>query len=285
VAEALGAEILSVDSMKVYRGMDIGTAKPTAEARARVPHHGLDLAGPSESFSVARFVEAAEAAIAETSARGKSVLAVVGTPLYWRALVEGLFEGVSADPGLRARLEERARREGGVALHAELGKVDPAAAARLHPNDVRRVIRALEVHATTGSRISDLQRQWGRSRRPDPPPMAGIRWTRPALDARIARRVEEMFAAGLADEVRRIAESPGGFGPQAARALGYRELLGTRPVARDSPATRRLIALHTRQFAKRQMTWFRRVPIRWWDVSGESDLRAVADGMARSFAP
>lgn len=283
VAEALGAEILSVDSMKVYRGMDIGTAKPDAAARARVPHHGLDLAEPSEEFSVARFVAAADAAIADATRRGRPILAVVGTPLYWRALSEGLFEGVSADPEARRKLEERAKREGPGVLHAELAKIDPASADRLHPNDARRVIRALEVHATTGRPISEHQRQWGKSRWPQPPSMAGLRWPRAELESRIARRVDAMFRDGFAAEVRRIASSPGGFGPQSSRALGYRELLATSPPAADSPAVRKLVVLHTRQFAKRQMTWFRRFPIRWWEAKTEQDLATAAEEIAAGF--
>jgi tRNA dimethylallyltransferase len=160
IARRIGGEIVSVDSMKVYRRMDIGTAKPGSAVRGEIPHHCIDVAEPSESFSVAQFVDCADAAIADIRNRGRVPLAVGGTSLYIKALSEGLFEGPSADRQIRAELAERAEREGLAALHAELARVDPASAERIHPNDQRRIVRALEVHRITGTPISELQTQW-----------------------------------------------------------------------------------------------------------------------------
>src|SRR4051812_29034123 len=160
LAERLGAEIVSMDSMALYRGMDIGTAKPTAAERRRVPHHLIDVLDPWESASVAWWLERAAACCRAIEERGKRVLLVGGTPLYLKALLHGLFDGPGRDPAIRERLTREAETTGLQALHARLARVDPAAAARLHPNDLRRVIRALEVWEITGQPISARQRQW-----------------------------------------------------------------------------------------------------------------------------
>src|SRR5262245_53528210 len=164
LAHKIGAEIISLDSMALYRGMDIGTAKPTADERRLIPHHLIDILDPSEEFSVAQYLEAATAAASEITARGKEVFFVGGTALYLKSLLRGLFSGPPANWKLRRELEETARVEGPAALHARLAQIDPTAAAKLHPNDVRRIIRALEVHETIGQPISSLQQQFARHR-------------------------------------------------------------------------------------------------------------------------
>jgi tRNA dimethylallyltransferase len=284
--------------MCVYRGMDIGTAKPTAAERASVPHHLIDVVDPTEEFSVAQYLEAAERVAEEIAARGKQVLFVGGTALYLKALLRGLFSGPPADWKLRRELEEIARVEGVEALHQRLAEVDAAAAAKLHPNDVRRVIRALEVHAATGVPISRLQQQFDQGRAAAECRVFVLDWPREELDERIRRRVEAMFAAGLVDEVKGLlamkAEGGGrkaeaeserivnGLGRTAREALGYREVIEYLRGERDLAATIELVKLRTRQFAKRQMTWFRSLSeCRWVPVSGELNAVGVADCIAQ----
>jgi tRNA dimethylallyltransferase len=270
LAARVGAEIVALDSMTVYRGMDIGTAKPTADERARVPHHLIDVLDPWESLTVAWWLGNAEVACRDITSRGKRPLFVGGTPFYLKALLHGLFPGPPADEELRKTLEADAERDGLTALHARLGAVDPKTAARLHPNDVRRVVRALEVHALTGKPISDWQQTWdtpafAESPAAAPPPAAipavVLELPRDALYERINRRVDVMLAAGWLDEVRRLRELPRPLSREARQALGYRELLahfdGTGPAWDE---TVELIRTHTRQFAKRQLTWFRHLP-------------------------
>jgi len=208
LAPLLNAEIVSIDSMQVYRRMDIGTAKPTQTERAAVRHHLIDVVEPSESFSVARFVELADAAIADITARGKTVLAVAGTPLYLMGLMYGMFDGPSADESFRAALRERAAREGTAALHAELAQIDPAAAARIHPNDLKRIERALEVHRLTGRPLSAMQTQWDAAHLRYPAVVIGIRREKEDTSRRINQRVRQMIDAGLVDEVRSLLGGP-----------------------------------------------------------------------------
>jgi tRNA dimethylallyltransferase len=253
LAERIEGEILSMDSMAVYRGMDIGTAKPSAEEQSRVPHHLLDIVEPSVEFSIAQYLEAAGNAVRTIRSRGMRALFVGGTPLYLKALLRGIFSGPAADATVRGRLLERVRVEGAAALHAELARMDPAAAARLHPNDVRRVIRALEVFELTGCPISQHQRQFDQ---PATPRVVVLQWPRNKLYERIERRVDAMFAAGLVDEVRRLREQ-GPLGKTSLQAVGYREVLQHLAGERPLPETIGLVKTRTRQFAKRQMTWFR----------------------------
>jgi tRNA dimethylallyltransferase len=263
LAERVNAEIVSADSMTLYRGMDVGTAKPSAVDRARVPHHLIDVLDPSESASVAWWLERAAAAVHEIEARGKLALVVGGTPFYLKALLCGLFPSPPADQELRRRLEAEAERQGPEALHGRLAAVDPAAANRLHPNDVRRVVRALEVWQLTNRPISEWQREgWWQG---DTPRFARgsclvIDVPRPELYARIDRRVEAMFAAGWVEEVRRLRELPQPLSREASRALGYREIGEFLDGRRSLTETIAEVQLRTRQFAKRQLTWFRALP-------------------------
>jgi tRNA dimethylallyltransferase len=263
LAQRLNAEIISADSMTLYRGMDIGTAKPSAADRARVPHHLIDILDPWESASVAWWLERAAAAVRDIEARGKTALFVGGTPFYLKALLCGLFPAPPADHDLRRRLETEAKDRGLEALHARLAAVDPASARRLHPNDVRRVVRALEVWHLTGKPLSEWQQQnWWNG---DSPGFSRgsclvVDVPRPELYARIDRRVEAMFAAGWVDEVRRLRALPQPLSREASRALGYREIGEFLDARRSLAETVAEVQLRTRQFAKRQLTWFRALP-------------------------
>jgi len=281
-AARLGGEIVSADSMKVYREMDIGTAKPSAEQRAAVPHHLLDVADPGEVFSTAAWRRMAEENLAAIHARGRTPIVSGGTPLYLKALLEGMFEGPAADAALRERLRIEAETFGTPALHERLAKIDPVAAGRIHPNDLRRITRALEIWELTGTPISELQKQWGRQSPRWRPLVVAIRRDRDDLTRRIRRRVEWMIATGLVDEVRRLAARPAGLARGARQALGYAEaldFLGGRLTERDLvPA----IIAHTRQFARRQMTWLARFPaIVWLAAAPDAPTEALADEVVR----
>ena len=257
LAERLGAEILALDSMTLYRGMDIGTAKPSTAERARIPHHLLDLLDPALEFSLADYVAAATVATRQILERGRVPLFVGGTGLYLRGLLRGVFEGPAADWTLRRELEQFARDSGEVALHARLAEVDPRLAARLPPADLRRVIRGIEVFVQTGQPLSNQQQQGPRP--PEERPVATL-WLHPPrewLNQRINTRVDDMFTTGLVAEAQALAARPGGLGRTARQALGYREVLDALERGTSAEATRELIQLRTRQFAKRQHTWFR----------------------------
>jgi tRNA dimethylallyltransferase len=270
LAERIGAEIIGLDSMTVYRGMDIGTAKPTRDERARIPHHLIDVLNPWDSLTVAWWLGEAAAACRDITARGKRPIFVGGTPFYLKALLHGLFPGPPADAELRRQLEAEAESEGNAALHRRLAEVDPRTAARLHPNDVRRVVRALEVLTLTGKPISDWQQTWDTpaftARTESAPPPLRIAAVvldlpREELYDRINRRVQAMLDAGWLAEVRTLRELPHPLSREARQALGYRELLAYLDGTGAGWAeTTELIKTHTRQFAKRQLTWFRHLP-------------------------
>lgn len=284
LARRAGGRILSVDSMKVYRRMDIGTAKPSAEFRAEIPHYAVDVVEPTESFSVARYLEVADEAIERTRAEGALPLAVGGTSLYLKALAEGLFEGPSADPSVRQELKQRAGLEGSAALHAELARVDATSAGRIHPNDTRRIVRALEVYRTTGLPISEHQRQWDSPRGRHELVLVGLRREREDQNRRINARVRRMVELGLVEEVRRLLDEPGGIGQQAAQAVGYAELIehfrGGVPL--DEALER--IKINTRRLAKKQRTWQRRFAgVRWFDLAPEESAEQTAGRIAEEI--
>jgi tRNA dimethylallyltransferase len=264
LAGRLGAEVVSMDSMALYRGMDVGTAKPDAEQRRRVSHHLIDVLDPWESASVAWWLARAAECVRAIEARGKRALIVGGTPLYLKALLHGLFDGPPADAELRRRLTEEAQRLGSAALHARLAEVDPASAARLHPNDARRVIRALEVWQLTGRPLSAWQTQWH-----VPDPQYSVLSTqyvfcldlpRDELYARIDARVVQMFDAGLLDEAAALRRLPRPLSREAAQAVGYKEALAHLDGRATREETVRLIQTNSRRLAKRQLTWFRQMP-------------------------
>jgi tRNA dimethylallyltransferase len=260
VAREAGSEILSVDSMQVYRGMDIGTAKPTQAERAAVRHHAIDLVDPGETFTVARFVELADEVIAGAAAQGRPLIATGGTPLYYKALFEGLFEGPSADETIRQRLRELPGKE----LHRRLSEVDAAAAARIHVQDTKRLIRALEVFELTGRPISSFQTDWSTRRQRRRATWIGLHWDREALNRRINARVKAMMSAGWVEETRGLVDRFGPLAGTAAEATGYHELaehLAGR-ISLDDAIEQ--IKIATRQLARRQMKWFRRFPDVHW---------------------
>lgn len=270
VAERAGAEILSLDSMLVYRGMDVGTAKPDAAARARVPHHLLDLVDPPERYHVHRYLADFAAAWRGVTAAEKRALVVGGTGLYLKALTYGLFEGPPHDEALREELNARVAAEGSGVLHAELAAVDAESAARIHPNDAKRVVRGLEVYRASGRPLSAWQREWRASRR-RPARIVGLDVAPAELDARIAARTRAMLDAGWIEEARRVREGPG-FGPTSIQALGYAEVLRHLDGELDRDALADLIRLRTRQFARRQRTWFRGfTDVEWIDAATERD--------------
>ncbi len=295
LAQRLNAEIIAMDSMTLYRGMDIGTAKPTPAERKIVPHHLIDVLDPWESGNVAWWLQAAARCCEEIESRGKQVFFVGGTPFYLKALLQGLFDSPLADQRLRRQLEREAETIGPDAFHARLAAVDPASAARLHPNDIRRVVRALEVWQLTGRPLSEWQQQGWWDQAEDPPhpgPLprsggegenpsstlssasgerAGVRGyslsrclavdlARPELYARINRRVEVMIESGWIDEVQRLRELPRPLSREASQALGYREIAEFLEGKRTLADTIAEIQLRSRQFAKRQLTWYRNLP-------------------------
>jgi tRNA dimethylallyltransferase len=281
----LNAEILSIDSMQVYRRMDIGTAKPSPQERAAVRHHLIDVAEPSESFSVARFVELADAAIADIAGRGRRVLALAGTPLYLMGLMYGMFDGPSADERLRAELRARAERDGTPALHAELAQVDPEAAARIHPNDYKRIERALEVWRLTGRRLSEQQQQWSSGRLRYPAKVVGIRRQKEDNSRRINARVRQMIEAGLVDEVRSLHAEPAGLSEQARQALGYAQIIAHLRGATTLEEAVEEIKIQTRRLAKHQRTWFRKFPMAAWvDVAPDEPAAPVVDRLGQLLA-
>jgi tRNA dimethylallyltransferase len=256
LARRLDAEIVAMDSTTIYRRMDIGTAKPTMAERGGVPHHLIDVIEPWESASVADYLGWAREAIAGIEGRGKRVLLVGGTALYLKALLRGLFAGPGSDPDLRRQLEAEAEASGDAALHARLAALDPTTAARLHPNDRRRVVRALEVLEVTGQPLSSLQVE---HQRPAPPtvPVYALEPPRDRLYDRIDRRVLAFFDAGLVEEVRSLQAGERPLSPVAAQAIGYREVLAMLAGEATLPETIERIQARSRRFAKRQATWFR----------------------------
>lgn len=279
LAQRLGAEIVSCDSMQLYRGMDVGTAKPTAQEMGGVPHHMIDCLDPREEFSVSRYVELADRCVQDSFARGKPVIVVGGTGLYVDSLVAGREFAPFPQTGRREELTARAEKEGIEPLMRELRAVDPEAAESIHPSNRKRVIRALEVYLETGKTITQHNRET-RSRPPKYRPVwIGLDYvSRSALYARIDARVDEMFAQGLVDEVRQLLE--GGVPERATsmQAIGYKELTAFLRGEGTQDAAREQIKLASRRYAKRQRTWFRRNPeVHWIDMPDTPDFGAVLE--------
>ncbi|MEW5762386.1 MAG: tRNA (adenosine(37)-N6)-dimethylallyltransferase MiaA [Bacillota bacterium] len=267
VARRLGGEVVSADSMMVYRGMNIGTAKPTVEERQGVPHHLIDIVDPDTPFSVALYQHLAEKSIAAIHARGRLPLLVGGTGLYIRSVVDPYRFVAGPDPALRRRLMEEARLEGPEALHARLAAVDPVAAGRIHPHNVRRVIRALEVYHQTGKPISSFQDAGRETASKYLLWMFGLTMPREKLYRHIEERVDRMLAAGLVEEVQNLLKRGYRRHQVSMQALGYKEIAAYLEGELSLEEAVRLLKRNTRRFAKRQFTWFRRDPrIRWLDV-------------------
>ncbi len=257
LAEKIDAEIISLDSMAIYRGMDIGTAKPSAEFQAAVPHHLIDLLDPIESFSVSQYRETALAKTKEILTRKKQVLFVGGTALYLKALLRGLFDGPPADWEFRKQIELELADCDAQELHRRLQSVDPVAAHKLHPNDRRRIVRALEVYHQSGIPISHWQMEFEKATAPDQCRVFTLRHPRPVLHHRIEQRVQEMFERGLIAEVQGLLSQWKELGHTASQAVGYREVI--RHLAGDlsRDETIEKVLTRTRRFARHQETWFR----------------------------
>lgn len=278
LAQQLGGEIVSVDSAQVYRGMDIGTAKPSAAERAQVPHHLIDIVPPTDAYSAARFVRDALAAIAAVRARGRVPIMAGGTMLYFKALTQGLSALPPSNAAVRAELDARAAREGWPALHAELARVDPVTAVRLAPTDAQRIQRALEVHAVAGQPLSVLQGHRERAALGPALAVALVPADRAALHDAIARRFDAMLAAGLVAELHELRhryvltpELP------SMRCVGYRQAWEFLDGAIDADALRAKGVAATRQLAKRQLTWLRATPAAAFDPARPDLVAAVAD--------
>ncbi len=260
LAEILNAEIISLDSMAVYRGMDIGTAKPTWEQRQRVPHHLIDIVDPTECFSVSQYVKMAHEAVQEISARGKVALFVGGTPLYLRTLIRGMFLGPEADWEFRKQVEEDVAQFGAESLRERLRQVDPVLAHKLLPGDMRRTIRALEVARITGKPLSHWQSHFERPQPQDACRVFVLGWERPVIHQRVNERVERMYEQGLIDEVKQLLDRYRDLGRTASQAVGYRETMEFLDGKQSLEETIRLVQAHTRQFVRRQEIWFRSTP-------------------------
>ncbi|MFM2090590.1 MAG: hypothetical protein RLZZ127_1079 [Planctomycetota bacterium] len=273
LALALGGEVVSADAFAVYRGMDIGTAKPTAAERRGVPHHAIDMVDPWERSDGARWLGWAEQAIAAIHAAGRPVIVAGGTPLYVRFLVEGMSAGAPRDEAVRRELDARYDAIGPTAFHAEVAAIDPAYAADRHPNDRRRLVRALEVHRLTGRPYSTFHTTaGGRDPRWDAR-LLGLEWPRERLYERINLRTRAMFAAGLVDEVRALA---GRLSPESAQAVGYKEVLahlGGRCTLAEAETA---VATASRHLAKHQMTFYRQFSGVCWLPGDAADLEARA---------
>ena len=273
LAQALGGEIVSFDSMQVYRRMDIGTAKPTPEERGGVPHHMLDVADPAENYSVSRYVQEADACVQDILSRGRPVILVGGTGLYIDSLIAGRQFAPLPQTGRREALERRAAEEGAQPLLDELRAVDPERAARLSVSDVKRIVRALEIWQETGRTMTDFDRE---SRAIPPryrPLWLGLHFPeRAQLYARIDLRVELMYAQGLAQEVRALFDSGVPDRATSLQAIGYKQVVQALEAGLPPEAALGTIQQATRRYAKRQMTWFRANPaVQWLDASAGAD--------------
>ncbi len=280
LAEALGGEIVSADAMAVYQGMEIGTAKPTAEERARIPHHLISVVAPEERCDVSRWLALADAAVKDIHARGRQVVVAGGSPLYAKALLEGLSAGAPRDEAVRAELNARFQRDGALALYAELQRCDPAYAATRHANDQKRVVRALEVHRLTGRPFSSFHTTDGVRRSDLRTLLIGLQWPRAVLHRRIEERARGMFAAGLVEEVRALAPQ---LSSEARQAVGYKEVLAMLNGEYDQARALELVTRNSRRLAKHQLTWYRG----WSDISwlpgDAADLGLRANELARGF--
>lgn len=284
LARAFDGEIINADSMQIYKNLDVGTAKPSAEERQGIPHYLLDFLSPETPYSVADFTAAADPLIRDITARGKLPLVVGGTGLYITSLLSGMaFAPEKTDPAIRARLQARADTEGGAALYAELQRIDPDYAAQVHPNNLPRVIRALELFEATGRRMSDQRRE----ARPAEAPYHALCLCltcrdRAVLYSRIDRRVDEMVENGVLDEARQVYDHRDAY-RTAAQAIGYKEFFpyfeGT---ANLTECTERLKQA-TRNYAKRQLTWFRRQNDAAWLYLDEEDVTERACTLVRAF--
>jgi len=270
LAEYLDAEIISIDSMKVYRRMDIGTAKPPEEARQHIKYHLIDIVEPSDSFSVGAFLDAASDAMEQIKKNNKKIIAVGGTALYIKSLLYGLFDGAGTDEQIRTELRARAEAEGLIKLHRDLMKIDPAAAERINPNDAKRIIRALEVYQLTGKPISSFQKQWEQQQIKHKWTIIGLRREKTDASSRINKRVKKMIGAGLVDEVKSLLDEEKPLSKQARCAIGYTEIIEHLNGQISLEDAIESLKVNTRRLAKGQRTWFKTFQnVHWLDVAEE----------------
>ena len=280
LAEHLGGEVVSADAMAVYREMDLGTAKPTPADLARVPHHLVSVLDPGDRCDVQRWLGLAEAAVADIHARGRPAIVAGGSPLYTKALLEGLSAGAPRDAAVRERLTARYDRDGAPALFAELTRRDPVYAAQRHANDRQRVVRALEVIELTGQPYSSFHTTDGVARGDYRALSLGLTWDREVLHRRINARAKAMFAAGLIDEVRAIGPR---LCPEARQAVGYKEVLAHLAGEYDRERAEELVRRNSRHLAKHQLTWYRRFRDIVWLPGDADDLIQRALPLARTW--
>jgi tRNA dimethylallyltransferase len=281
LAKILDAEIISIDSMKIYRRMDIGTAKPPLQVRKEISYHLIDVVEPSESFSVAKFLSLADQSIDQIRTRKKSIIAVGGTALYLKALLYGLFEGPGENEQIRSRLRKRAKDNGLEMLHEELTQIDPAAAQNISPSDAKRIIRALEVFELTGKPISSMQKQFETNKSRQNWTILGLRRDKDIESMRINARVKKMMDEGLLDEVGLLLNEEKPLSKQARRAIGYAELIDYLQgigILEDAVEN---VKKNTRRLAKGQRTWFKRFRnVNWLDVAEDENTEQI---LARAF--
>ena len=276
LAEQICAEIISIDSMKVYRRMDIGTAKPPKEAQKRVKYHLIDVAQPCDQFSVGRFLELAYDAIKQIKSRNKAVIAVGGTALYIKALLYGLFDGPGSDSQIRENLRELAKTEGPDQLWQQLKAVDPAAADRIHRNDSKRIIRALEVYQISGEPISNLQKQFSAEKTLHDWTIVGLGRQKTDVAGKINQRVRKMIADGLVDEVKSLLAEDRPLSDQARCAIGYAEIIDYLNGKTSLKDAVERIKINTRRLAKGQRTWFKTFRnVNWLDIAPEEPLEKI----------
>lgn len=278
LGKALDAEIISLDSMSIYRDMDIGTAKPSKFNRQQLPHHLVDIVDPTEEYSVSDYTQAAFDKITEIHERGKQVLFVGGTALYLKTILRGAFQGPPADWEFREAVRQEIEQVGHEHLIRRLEQVDPLSAHKLHPNDTRRIIRALEVYTLTGKPISHLQTQFDEGSTPEEYRVFAIRWPRPQLHQRIDARVEEMFARGFIDEARMLRDKYGQLGRTASQAVGYQELFALLDGEIEADEVVEKVKNRTHQFARHQETWFRGLSeVTWIERSDSESTEQVVE--------
>ena len=274
LAKLLNCEIISCDSMQVYKGMDIGTSKPAQDLLNKIPHHMIDIIEPSKEFSVARFRELATKVMEEVLAKHKTPLFVGGSGLYVKVLIDGIFKGPSSDRELRARLKAEADEFGVEVLYKRLKEIDSETASVVHPNDLRRILRALEVYEDAKTPISKLKNQTHGLNGKYKIKMFGLNTDRKVLYKRIDERVEAMFEAGLVEETRRLMDQS--LSTTASQALGYKEVFGYLRGEYVLDEAKRLVKRNTRRYAKRQLTWFKRDKrIEWIVVDEKSNPKEI----------
>lgn len=279
-----GVEVISVDSMAIYRGMDIGTAKPSRQIREQVTHHLIDIVDPTEDYSVSQFLKDAHAKVAEIQSRGKYPLLVGGTPLYLKSLICGFFQGPPADWDFRNAVEQEVQSVGTQALYERLKQVDPLSAHRILPGDTRRMIRALEVSKLSGKPLSHWQTQFERFVVPANSQAFVLGWDRPTIHHRVETRVEQMLDQGLVEEVKELMNRFGNLGRTASQAVGYKEPLEYLSGKLSWKEMKDQITAHTRQFVRRQEIWFRSMPgLRRIEMNEALQPQSVAEQILSSL--